>query len=210
MSAGATLFIVDDDDAIRDSLQLLLEAAGFNNIRAYASSRRFLEAATPQPGDCLLLDIRMPDMDGLELQAELNRRGSRIAVIFMTGHGDVPIAVRAMKAGATDFIEKPFAESLLLDAVRRALAHAVERSRQTEEAGETHRRLATLTAREREVLEGMVAGRPNKVIAYDLGISPRTVEIHRARVMDKMQARSLSALVRMAIAAGIAPDADSD
>jgi two-component system response regulator FixJ len=210
MSGGASIFIVDDDDAIRDSLQLLLEAAGFTNIRAYASSRRFLEAATPQPGDCLLLDIRMPDMDGLELQAELNRRGSRLAVIFMTGHGDVPMAVRAMKAGATDFIEKPFAESLLLDAVHRALAHAVERTRQSEENGEVHRRLAMLTAREREVLEGMVAGRPNKVIAYDLGISPRTVEIHRARVMDKMQARSLSALVRMAIGAGIAPDAGAD
>lgn len=206
MRQAATIFIVDDDDAIRDSLQLLLEAAGFRHIRAYDSSRRFLEAATPQPGDCLLLDIRMPDMDGLELQAELNRRGTRLAVIIMTGHADVPIAVRAMKAGAADFIEKPFSEALLLDAVRRALAHSVELSRQTEEAGETLRRLSTLTARERDVLEGMVAGRPNKVIAYDLGISPRTVEIHRARVMDKMQARSLSGLVRMALAAGVAPE----
>jgi two-component system response regulator FixJ len=206
MSNAATIFIVDDDDAIRDSLQLLLESAGFKNIHAYGSSRHFLEATTPQPGDCLLLDIRMPDMDGLELQSELNRRGTRLAVIVMTGHADVPIAVRAMKAGATDFIEKPFSDLLLLEAVRRALAQSGELSRQTEETHETRQRLATLTAREREVLEGMVAGRPNKVIAYDLGISPRTVEIHRARVMDKMQARSLSALVRMAIGAGIGPE----
>jgi two-component system, LuxR family, response regulator FixJ len=207
MAGAATIFIVDDDDAVRDSLELLLESAGFQNVRAYGSSRHFLKAATPQPGDCLLLDVRMPEMDGLELQSELNRRGARLAVIIMTGHGDVPIAVRAMKAGAADFIEKPFSDSLLLDALRRALAHSVEVNRQAEEAGETLRRLATLTAREREVLEGMVAGRPNKVIAYDLGISPRTVEIHRARVMDKMQARSLSALVRMALAAGVAPEA---
>jgi two-component system, LuxR family, response regulator FixJ len=206
MSGAATIYIVDDDDAIRDSLQLLLESAGFKQVRVYGSSRRFLEHAAPQPGDCLLLDIRMPDMDGLELQSELNRRGARLAVIVMTGHADVPIAVRAMKAGAADFIEKPFSDALLLDAVRRGLAQSSELNRQTEEASETHRRLATLTAREREVLEGMVAGRPNKVIAYDLGISPRTVEIHRARVMDKMQARSLSALVRMALAAGVAPD----
>ncbi len=206
MGNAATIFIVDDDEAIRDLLQLLLESAGFQNIQVFGSSRRFLDAATPQPGDCLLLDIRMPDMDGLELQSELNRRGARLAVIIMTGHGDVPIAVRAMKAGAADFIEKPFSDLLLLDAVRRALAQSVELNRQGEESGETQRRLARLTAREREVLEGMVAGRPNKVIAYDLGISPRTVEIHRARVMDKMQARSLSALVRMAIGAGIGPE----
>jgi two-component system, LuxR family, response regulator FixJ len=206
MRAAPTIFIVDDDDAIRDSLQLLLEAAGFKHIEVYGSSRRFLEAAAPQPGDCLLLDIRMPDMDGLELQSELNRRGIKLHVIIMTGHGDVPIAVRAMKAGAADFIEKPFSESLLLDAISRALAQSQELHRQSGEAGETLRRLATLTAREREVLEGMVAGRPNKVIAYDLGISPRTVEIHRARVMDKMQARSLSGLVRMALAAGVAPE----
>jgi two-component system response regulator FixJ len=199
-----TIFIVDDDEAVRDSLQLLLQAAGFPQIGAYASSLQFLDAATPQPGDCLLLDVRMPDMDGLEVQAELNRRAIRLPVIVMTGHGDVPIAVRAMKAGAADFIEKPFQDDVLIASVRRALALSAETTRVSEEVSETVRRLETLTAREREVLEGMVAGHPNKVIAHDLGISPRTVEIHRARVMDKMDARSLSALVRMSLAAGVA------
>jgi two-component system response regulator FixJ len=199
-----TIFIVDDDEAVRDSLQLLLQAAGFPQIGAYGSSLQFLDAATPQPGDCLLLDVRMPDMDGLEVQAELNRRAIRLPVIVMTGHGDVPIAVRAMKAGAADFIEKPFQDDVLIASVRRALALSAETTRVSEEVSETVRRLETLTAREREVLEGMVAGHPNKVIAHDLGISPRTVEIHRARVMDKMDARSLSALVRMSLAAGVA------
>jgi two-component system response regulator FixJ len=208
MPREPTVFIVDDDDAIRDSLQLLLDVAGYARVAAYESSRRFLDTARPQPGDCLLLDVRMPDMDGLQLQAELNRRGVRLPTIVMTGHGDVPIAVRAMKAGAADFIEKPFSEDLLLASVRRALALGAEASRRGEETAETMRRLETLTAREREVLEGMVAGNPNKVIAHSLGISPRTVEIHRARVMDKMQAHNLSALVRMALAAGVAPRLD--
>jgi two-component system response regulator FixJ len=201
-----TIFIVDDDEAVRDSLQLLLQAAGFPQIGAYGSSLQFLDAAAPRPGDCLLLDVRMPDMDGLEVQAELNRRAIRLPVIVMTGHGDVPIAVRAMKAGAADFIEKPFQDDVLIASVRRALALSAETTRVSEEVSETVRRLETLTAREREVLEGMVAGHPNKVIAHDLGISSRTVEIHRARVMDKMDARSLSVLVRMSLAAGVAPD----
>jgi two-component system response regulator FixJ len=205
MAREPTIFIVDDDEAVRDSLQALLQAMGFKQISAYESSLRFLEAAKPQPGDCLLLDLRMPDMDGLELQTELNRRAVRLPVIVMTGHGDVPIAVRAMKAGAADFIEKPFPDDLLIDSVRRALALSAATLRVSEEVSETVRRLGTLTAREREVLEGMVTGHPNKVIAHDLGISPRTVEIHRARVMEKMDARSLSALVRMALAAGIVP-----
>jgi two-component system response regulator FixJ len=142
-------------------------------------------------------------MDGLELQTEIKRRGIRLPTIVMTGHGDVPIAVRAMKAGAIDFIEKPFADDVLLESVRRALVLAAAVDREGAEVDAVRHHLETLTAREREVLEGLVAGRPNKVIAHDLGISPRTVEIHRARVMDKMQARSLSALVRMALAAGI-------
>jgi two-component system, LuxR family, response regulator FixJ len=204
MAQPPTIFIVDDDDAVRDSLSLLLQSAGYDTLSVHESSRNLLETATPQAGDCLLLDVRMPDMDGLELQAELNRRGVHLPVIIMTGHGDVPIAVRAMKAGAVDFIEKPFSDELLLESVRRALALAAEVKSGTEEADETRRRVETLTAREREVLDGMVAGHPNKVIAYDLGISPRTVEIHRARVMEKMEARSLSALVRMVLAAGVA------
>ncbi len=202
-----TIYIVDDDEAIRDSLRLLLEAASFKDVVAYASGRVFLDEAEPQPGDCLLLDVRMPDMDGLELQNELNRRGIRLPVIIMTGHADVPIAVRAMKAGAADFIEKPFSDEVLLDALRRALTLAAEASRGHEQAGETMRRLQTLTAREREVFDAIVSGRPNKVIAYDLGISARTVEIPRARVMEKMKAPNVSTLVRMAIAADISPKA---
>jgi len=208
MARKPTIFIVDDDEAVRDSLELLLQAAGFPQIATYESSLGFLASARPEPGDCLLLDVRMPDMDGLELQAELNRRAVRLPVIVMTGHGDVPIAVRAMKAGAADFIEKPFTDDLLIDGVRRALALSAETLRVSGETTEISRRFETLTAREREVLEGMVAGHPNKVIAHDLGISPRTVEIHRARVMNKMEARSLSALVRMAVAAGMAPKLD--
>jgi two-component system, LuxR family, response regulator FixJ len=206
MAERGTIFIVDDDDAVRDSLRLLLEADGLTPVRAFGSARRFLEEVSPQLGDCLLLDVRMPDMDGLELQSELNRRGVKLPVIIMTGHGDVPIAVRAMKAGAEDFIEKPFSDAILLDSVRRSLARSLEIIQKNEEISETMRRLATLTARERDVLGGMLAGHPNKVIAYDLSISPRTVEIHRARVMEKMQARSLSALVRQALAAGVVPD----
>lgn len=205
MPRNATIYIVDDDEAIRDSLRLLLESAGFTNIVAYQSARAFLDEANPEPGDCLLLDVRMPEMDGLELQTELNQRGSRVPVIIMTGHGDVPVAVRAMKAGAADFIEKPFSDETLLAALKGAVARAAEANRDQAQASDTLRRLETLTAREREVFDGIVSGKPNKVIAYDLGISTRTVEIHRARVMDKMQARNLSTLVRMAMAGNIAP-----
>jgi two-component system, LuxR family, response regulator FixJ len=205
MSEEARIFIVDDDEAVRDSLELLLRSSGFETIVAYASARDFLAQAVPMPGECLLLDVRMPDMDGLELQEELNRRGIKLPVIIMTGHGDVPIAVRAMKAGAMDFIEKPFSDELLVDCVRRAQRQAEETRREGAEVDDVRRRLQILTPREREVLQGMIAGQPNKLIAHALGISPRTVEIHRARVMDKMAARSLSALVRMALAAGIEP-----
>ena len=205
MSEGARIFIVDDDEAVRDSLELLLRSSGFGSIVAYGSARNFLAEAAPMPGECLLLDVRMPDMDGLALQEELNRRGIKLPVIIMTGHGDVPIAVRAMKAAAMDFIEKPYSDELLVDCVRRARRQAEEARRGGAEADDVRRRLQVLTPREREVLQGMIAGQPNKLIAHALGISPRTVEIHRARVMDKMAARSLSALVRMALAAGIEP-----
>jgi two-component system, LuxR family, response regulator FixJ len=202
------IFIVDDDASIGDSLRVLLEAGGFENVATYASARDFLERAGAVAGDCLLVDVRMPEMDGLALQTELAQRRSGVSVIVMTGHGEVPIAVRAMKAGAVDFLEKPIAEDQLFDCVRRALALGAAHNRRAEEASETARRLKSLTPREREVLEAMVQGHPNKIIAHAFGISPRTVEIHRARVMEKMEARSLSALVRAALEAGIGRGVD--
>jgi two-component system, LuxR family, response regulator FixJ len=198
-----TVFIVDDDEAIRDSLKLLLESAGLKNVAAHDTGRDFLNNVKPAPGDCLVVDVRMPDIDGLELQQALIERGIDIPVIVMTGHGDIPMAVRALKAGASDFIEKPFADEVMLEAVRRALARATEERRQSEEAAETRAHHEEMTDRERDVFQAMIAGHPNKMIAHLLGISQRTVEIHRARVMEKMHARSLSGLVRMAIEAGL-------
>jgi two-component system, LuxR family, response regulator FixJ len=198
-----TIFIVDDDEAIRDSLKLLLEAAGLKHVAAHESGRDFLDNVKPAPGDCLVVDVRMPDIDGLELQQALIERGIDIPVIVMTGHGDIPMAVRALKAGASDFIEKPFADEVMLEAVNRALAKARRDRRQSEEAIETRAHHEQLTDREREVFQAMIVGHPNKVIAHLLGISQRTVEIHRARVMEKMHARSLSSLVRTAIEAGL-------
>jgi two-component system response regulator FixJ len=193
------VFVVDDDSAVRESLTMLLRIAGYA-VQVFDSAKRFLhEERTAQKG-CLIVDIRMPDMDGLELQQELIRRGSPLPVIVVTGHGDVPLAVQAMKAGAIDFLEKPFARDVLLDAVRRALdrnSQGVEMDLAQEEIG---KRLATLTAREREVYEGVVAGKQSKTIAFELGTSPRTIEIHRSRMMHKLQARSLQELVRMALA----------
>ena len=203
-----TVFIVDDDDAVRDSLQILLESAELT-VEAFASPTEFLDSPAPRRTGCLLVDVRMPDMDGITVQERLKSAGSPLPVIVMTGHADVPLAVRAMKAGAVDFVEKPFDDEAIIETVRRALEIARDQARQSHAAPgpspEIVQRLALLTPREREVLDGLVAGRANKVIAFDLDISPRTVEIHRARVMEKMQARSLSQLVRMALEAGISP-----
>jgi two-component system response regulator FixJ len=203
MAAESTVHVIDDDEAVRDSLSALLESMGFA-VATYGSAEAFL-AAPAASGGCIVVDVRMPGMGGLELQEEVARRGSRIPVIVMTGHADVPLAVRAMKAGALDFVEKPFDETALVGAIRRAcdLGREVARTAAAEAAlGE---RLALLTPREREVLDALVAGKPNKIIAYELAISPRTVEIHRARVMEKMQARTLSDLVRMTLAAQTRP-----
>jgi two-component system response regulator FixJ len=200
--ADEIVFVVDDDADVRDSLCALLESAGVV-AESYASARAFLEAYRPQRSGCLIADIRMPDMDGLELQEELNRRNAGLPVIVVTGHADVPLAVRAMKAGAVDLIEKPYDDGLLLASVRRALAKAHGEREQAAAAEAAKGRIANLSARERQVLELLVAGQPNKIIAYELDISPRTVEIHRAHVMEKMEAKSLSDLVRAAIAAGI-------
>jgi two-component system, LuxR family, response regulator FixJ len=193
------VFVVDDDADVRDSMRLLLEVAGFK-VRNFTSARQFLDDISPKHG-CLVADIRMPDMSGLELQEEVARRHLDLPVIIMTGHGDVPLAVRAMKAGAIDFLEKPFDEEKMLTSVRRALEIGSKtRSRQAE-ARTAKNLLASLTPRERGVLDKLVLGRSNKVVAYELGISPRTVEIHRAHIMGKMDASSLSDLVRMVLAA---------
>ncbi|HEY2011439.1 MAG TPA: response regulator FixJ [Rhizomicrobium sp.] len=193
------VFIVDDDADIRDSLQLLLEVAGFK-VRNFTSAKQFLADASSKHG-CLIADIRMPDMSGLELQEEVARRHLDLPVIIMTGHGDVPLAVRAMKAGAVDFLEKPFDEEKMLASVRRALEIGSRARSRVAEATAAKNLLASLTPRERGVLDKLVQGRSNKVVAYELGISPRTVEIHRAHIMGKMEASSLSDLVRVVLAA---------
>jgi len=196
------IFIVDDDPAVRDSLAVLLEVEGYR-VRVFDSAESFLEAWTPQLQGGLLLDVRMPGMDGLELLERLNKLGNHLPVVVMTGHGDVPLAVRSMKLGALDFIEKPLSDTFLLEAVRTMIAYEKERQERCREQQEIAARLAELTPRERDVLEKLVLGQPNKVIAYELDISARTVEVHRARVMEKMKAKSLSHLVRMALQAGI-------
>jgi two-component system response regulator FixJ len=202
MASSPTIYIVDDDDAVRASLELLLEANGFHVV-AYPSGEHFLAKPPSSDQGCLLIDVRMPGISGLELQEELRRRNISLPVVVMTGHGDIPLAVRAMQAGAADFIEKPFTETTILAGIERALKLAQPSHSERAASAQALARVQLLTAREREVLMELVAGNPNKVIAYNLSISPRTVEIHRARVMEKMQARSLSEVVRMALDAGI-------
>jgi len=204
MSRGQKVFVVDDDDAVRESLSALLISYGFETV-TFEGARDFLAQCDRAATGCLIADVRMPDIGGLELQERVAAEFPDIAVVIITGHGDVPLAVRAMKAGAVDFIEKPFAEDVIVETVKRAIDHATHAHNRHLTAAAALARLELLTPREREVLDGLVAGLPNKTIGYDLGISPRTVEIHRARVMDKMEARSLSSLVRIALVAGIAP-----
>jgi two-component system response regulator FixJ len=197
MADEAVVHVVDDDLAVRQSLAFLLASGGLA-VRLHESAVAFLEGVS-DPSGCILTDVRMPGMDGIELLRQLKARGFKVPVIVMTGHADVPLAVEAMREGALDFIEKPFDDELLLKAVRGALerhAEVAERSAEVRDVGE---RLASLSEREQDVLTGLVAGKANKVIAHDLGISPRTVEIYRANLMKKMHARSLSELVRMAL-----------
>jgi two-component system response regulator FixJ len=194
--------IIDDDAAARDALAFLLSAADVG-AAIYASASEFLAVAKEARG-CVITDVRMPEMDGLELLGRLAQIGVTLPVIVMTGHADVPLAVEAMKAGVTDFIEKPFDDELMLSAIRRALATGGQGEARVAERVEIAERIETLSGRERDVLIGLVGGKANKVIAHDLDISPRTVEIYRANLMTKMQARSLSELVRMALLAGIA------
>jgi two-component system response regulator FixJ len=198
------VYVVDDDEAVRESLSALLETKSYT-VRTFALAREFLGAApTLRPG-CLIADIRMPEMDGLELQRQLTERNFAFPLIVITGHGDVPLAVRAMKVGAVDFIEKPFSADAILASIDAALARLAASGEGESQAAAAAARISLLSPREREVLQGLLAGLPNKSIAYDLAISPRTVEIHRARVMDKMGARSLSELIRMSLAAGLQP-----
>jgi two-component system, LuxR family, response regulator FixJ len=193
-----TVFIVDDDPGIRDSLAMLLRTSGYET-QSFASATEFLASNLLNTVGCLIADVQMPEMDGVTLQKELKTRGSSLQVIVMTGHAEIPIAVGAMKAGAVDFLEKPFDEPVLLESVKRALDRASMAGDHAREARNAAARLALLTERERQVLELIVAGKANKVIAHELSISPRTVEIHRSRVMEKMDAGNLADLVRKAL-----------
>jgi two-component system response regulator FixJ len=201
-SESDVVHVIDDDEASRQSLAFLLESAQIG-VRTYASATMFLDLVTGMSAGCIVTDVRMPGMSGIDLLRRLKELGIEVPVIVITGHGDVPLAVEAMKIGAADFLEKPFDDEVLLASVRSALRqHDGEKKRHSERS-EIDSRLAALSNRERDVLTGLVAGRANKQIAYDLGISPRTVEIYRANLMNKMHAGSLSELVRMALIAGM-------
>ncbi|MDB5736687.1 MAG: fixJ [Sphingomonas bacterium] len=202
MTDRRTIHLVDDDEAIRRSIGFLLKTSGFDVI-AYPSGVDFLAAAGSAIPGCVLLDIRMPDIDGLEVQRRLHDRGISLPVVVLTGHGDVTLAVRAIKAGAVDFLEKPFEKIALLAAIEDAFQRLEDAGRVQVDAGEAAVRLAALTPRERDVLEGLVRGQPNKITAYELGISTRTVEVHRANLMQKLKVRSLSDVLRLSFAAGL-------
>jgi two-component system response regulator FixJ len=202
MSEALLVHLVDDDEAVRRSAGFMLKTAGFR-VQSYDSGVALLKDVRTLESGCILLDIRMPEMDGLEVQRALREAGCMLPVIIMTGHGDVPIAVQAMKAGALEFLEKPFEKASLVAALQAGAEQLKESSRAFSRAGEARDRLNILTPRERDVLRGLVSGLPNKTIAYDLGISPRTVEIHRANLMDKLEVRSLSEALRIAFAAGL-------
>ena len=201
LRVDGSIFVVDDDEAVRDSLALLLEAVGAT-VEAFPDGPHVLARCRETQPACVITDVRMPGMDGLELQHQLSKLHPDVPVIVITGHGDVPLAVKAMKAGAVDFIEKPFADNVILASIEAATRNP--QVRRTSAGDDViARRIAHLTPRELEVFHQLIAGHPNKVIAYHLNISARTVEIHRARVMEKMEARSLPELVRMAIEGGV-------
>ena len=204
MQADAVVYVIDDDEAVRDSLRFLFHTAGLA-ARTYESATSFLNHLPRVKAGCIVTDVRMPGLSGFDLLRRLKELHSAVPVIVITGHGDVPLAVEAMKSGAADFLEKPFDDEALLAAVNVALRDQGASAKRDADRVGVMDRLATLTARERQVLEGLVAGHPNKTIAFDLGISPRTVEVYRANLMTKMEAASLSDLVRMAIIAGTIP-----
>ncbi len=198
MSNGPIVYIVDDDISVRKALSFLLVSAGMN-VRLYESANAFLQEVKDLSRCCIVTDVRMPGIDGIEFIRRLNKTGYNVPVIVMTGHADVPLAVEAMKAGAMDFLEKPFRDDRLLEVVRFALLCDEQSVQKSQELAKTQARLQGLSQRERQVLDGLVAGKANKTIAHELNISPRTVEIHRANVMAKMEAKNLSDLIRMAL-----------
>lgn len=202
MSDKRWVHIVDDEEAIRRSASFMLKTSGYA-ARTYGSGVEFLEAARSVEPGCVLLDVRMPGMDGLDVQAAMRERGVAMPVVVLTGHGDVSIAVRAMKGGAVDFLEKPFEKARLVEAIEAALARLNDLEGRAACAQDAALTVAGLTAREQDVLRGMANGLPNKTIAFDLGISPRTVEVHRANLMTKLQVKSLSEALRIAFAAGL-------
>ena len=202
MPTEATIYVIDDDDAVRQSLEFLLKAAGIS-VRGFESAQAFLDVLSTVEHGCIVTDVRMPEITGIELLKKVKQTRPELPVIVITGHGDISLAVEAMKIGAVDFLEKPFDDDHLLGAVRSALDREADLARRKAEVGDVQDKLAVLSNRERQVLDGLVAGNANKTIAFDLGISPRTVEIYRANLMTKMAANSLSDLVRMAMVAGI-------
>lgn len=209
-SADTVVHIVDDEEAVRNSLAFLLTSSGFA-VRVHESATAFLAVAPEIRNGCLITDLRMPDMDGVELLRKLRDGGAMLPAIVITGHGDVHMAVEAMKTGALDFIEKPFSDGVMIDSIRRAVDRAAERRRGDAAAEIVRQRIGSLSEREQQVLQGVVAGQANKAIAFELGISPRTVEVYRAGLMSKMQAKSLADLVRMVLDVGplpVGPDLD--
>jgi FixJ family two-component response regulator len=199
METTTCVHIVEDDDAVRDSLQMMLESIG-RNVKSYSNANIFLEAYNQDMAGCIVLDIRMPDLNGMELQRKLNQLNSILPIIFVTGHGDVPMAVEAMQQGAVDFVQKPYREQELLDKISQAMKLDEENRSSLKQRQQIMDSMASLTPRENDVMSLMVEGKANKVIAIDLDISQRTVEIHRARVMEKLHANSLAHLVRMFMA----------
>jgi len=196
MANDPIVYVIDDDEGARDALEFLLDTAGIR-VRSFASADAFLAASPPLPGACVVTDVRMPGTSGIELVAEMRRRGADEPVIVITGHADVPLAIQALHAGVSDFIEKPFDDKVMIEAIRKAIAAQAGEQEAQAERQHVRDRIASLSGREREVMEGLVRGEANKAIAFDLGISARTVEVYRANVMMKMQARTLSDLVRM-------------
>jgi two-component system response regulator FixJ len=196
MANDPIVYVIDDDEGARHSLEFLLDCAGIR-VRSFPSADAFLDASPPLAGACVVTDVRMPGMSGIALVEEMKRRGASAPVIVITGHADVPLAIQAMRAGVADFIEKPFDDEVMLGAIRKALADRAGGDAAEAERNAVREHIALLSPREREVMDGLVAGEANKAIAFDLGISARTVEVYRANVMMKMQARTLSDLVRM-------------